>query len=195
MTLFLQGDRGIGKSTLLREALLPHQGEVAGFAVQRLREEGRVAGFRAVSIEGELPPLEAAYSPGQSGVFLLGSTRDPAGLEAVMARAEAHSCIPGCKLILLDEIGGIELTAAPFMAALDRLLAGPVPCVGVLKSRANLAHTLSRLGLGEGYLALHAALEERIRAGGSLLTLEPGNREGVRRQVLGLVEAVWPHSK
>jgi hypothetical protein len=55
------------------------------------------------------------------------------------------------------------------MKALSRILSGTRPCIGVLKSRENLEHTASVLGLGNHYLDLRAELEEQILRYGELL--------------------------
>jgi len=181
MNLFLQGNAGVGKSYLLWEALAPFAPSVKGFCVQRLRHNGERVGFRVVALEQGFPPPDAAYSPDMQGVFILGDAYDAAPLEEAILRVERDA--RGCKLVLLDEIGGIELSSRVFMGALRRLLSGCVPCMGVLKSRENLLHASSVLGLGTEYLALHEELEALIRDGGEIITVMDKNQEDVQKHL------------
>lgn len=178
MHLFLKGPRGIGKSTLLRKMLLPYQNQLAGFMVQRLFEDKTPVGFRAVLLNGCLPPLETEYSPDMDGVFILRGQKDVAVLDRIIVMAEASSQQVGCNMLLLDEIGGIELTSPVFMAALLRILSGSKPCIGVLKSAENLAHMATMLHLENEYLGLRATLEKSIERSGRIVEFDAGDKDG-----------------
>ena len=195
MHIFLQGPSKIGKSTLLREALAPYVPLIAGFVVQRLTENGAVVGYRAVRIEGEFPPPEAEYCPELEGIFISrGLKWDAAALnEAIMSvrgRAPAHSR----KLILLDEIGGVELGSRVFMGALEELLAGEKPCFGVFKSRENFARAARNLGFPARHSDLHRRLEDRILSRGEIIELTGQSRpqalERLKRAVAGAISHV-----
>jgi len=180
MTLFLQGRSGVGKSRLLRETLVPYTGAVAGFTVQRLTQNGELVGFRAASIEGGFPPGEAEYTQKTAGVFILRGRQNVPVLEEAILRAEEESRKSRRKLVLLDEIGGIELVSDVFMDTLNRLLSGGKPCCGVFKSHENLAHTASILRLGEEYLSRSKLLAARLEEAGELLTVTEQNYAELR---------------
>lgn len=190
MHLFLQGPMGIGKSTLLREALIPAASVLAGFATQRLVENGKTIGYRAVSADGPLCPVETPYSEGIGGVFLLRGNRDVSVLEQIIEQAEQDMQKEHVKLLILDEIGGIELTSQRFMASLMRILSGKKPCAGVFKSAGNLAHTSSVLGLEQSYPSLHGGLEQHILLNGRILTLTNENRQKVQYCLQEFIKAV-----
>jgi len=183
MNLFFEGNLGVGKSFLLWEALGAYASAVKGFCVQRLYENGERIGFRAVCLERGFPTPEIAYVPGMEGVFILREHYEVVPLEEAILRVESDARAPCCKLVLLDEIGGIELTSRVFMDALKRVLSGGVPCVGVFKSRENLIHASSVLGLGAEYPALHRELEALIRKRGELITVTDKNRVDVHRRL------------
>lgn len=84
----------------------------------------------------------------------------------------------GRKLMLLDEIGGHELTCRPFMDALLELLAGDIPCIGVIKAPASTRRMDASL------LDLHSQLRTSILEtyGGEILYYERGD-ESVQRKV------------
>jgi nucleoside-triphosphatase len=174
--LFLHGPRKTGKSSLLREILLPCRNLLAGFVTQRLMKDGELIGFRAELLTGNMPPLEAEYEPDMDGVFILRGKGEKSVLDDVIGAVEAACLKPACKLILLDEIGGIELASTVFMNALSRILSGTKPCIGVLKSKENLEHASSALGLDNRYLDLRARLEEQILRSGELMEYGPGSR-------------------
>lgn len=179
MHIFLQGQRGIGKSTLLREVLRPAAPILAGFSTQRLMEAGNTIGYRAVSTEGELCPVETFYKAHTKGVFLLRGKPNVSVLEQTILQLERDSQKEHVKLILLDEIGGIELVSEQFMRSINRLLSGGKPCIGVFKSAENMAHTRSMLQLESCYFELHEKLEQCIIQNGRLLTLTRENKENV----------------
>ena len=180
MKLFLQGRSGVGKSRLLRETLDPYTEAVAGFTVQRLTQDGEPVGFRAATIEGRFPPGEAEYDPGMTGVFIFQKRQNVPALEEAILRVEEESRKSRSKLVLLDEIGGIELVSNVFMDTLNRLLSGGKPCCGVFKSHENLAHTASILKLGEEYSSRSKTLAARLEEAGELLTVTEQNYAELR---------------
>jgi nucleoside-triphosphatase THEP1 len=183
MKLFLQGDARIGKSTLLRDALRPCEKDVAGLMVQRLFEKGAACGFRVCAVRGSLPPLEDGYSKGQDGIFLYRGQAFPGVLAAAAAKALRLCATPGCGLVLLDEIGGMELLSDVFMRSLRALLALGKPCLGVLKSHGNLMRTSAGLGLPAEVFQLREALQKTIEADGAVLSLTEENRNETARAV------------
>lgn len=187
MHLFLQGARGIGKSSLLRQALSPYEETLCGFVVQRLIENGQPIGFRAVTLEQGFPPLEAVYSRDQTSAFILHGRGDLSVLEEILSRVEEAARERRYQLILLDEIGGMELASPRFGNTLQRILKIEKPCLGVWKSRENLVHTASMLNLEQDCFALHRTLEVWLLRHGNLITLERWNRDIVYKCVQAFV--------
>lgn len=189
MHLFVQGERGVGKSTLLRQALSPYEKELAGFVVQRLFAGARPVGFRAVTLENGFPPMGEEYA-GQAGAFILNGHNDTSILEAIMTQVEKAAKSPERKLVFLDEIGGIEILSEDFMNAFWRLLESGKPCLGVWKSRKNLRHMASALRLPQEYLERHQAVEDRLLQNGRIVTMQKGNRESIRECVLDFMQTL-----
>lgn len=187
MHFFLQGERGIGKSYLLRQHLLPYLGQMAGFGVSRLTEDGEVAGFAVYDVKAGFGPLEQEGRAGSRGsdedVFMYRGHRDITVLEKTIARVAADCREAWCRLIYLDEIGGIELVSPAFLASLGQVLACGKPCIGVWKSAANLSHTLQNYGLSGEYRKQHRQLEEQLTAAGELHTLTAGNQKECQKRL------------
>lgn len=172
MMMFLEGDRGIGKSTLLRELLLPHAPLLAGFAVQRLFADGKQQGFRAVPLAEGYPLPCGEWCEGLAGVFIRNGRTDLRELAQVISTALAAARQADCRMILLDEIGGIELAAPAIMGALNEILALGKPCIGVLKSADNLRHIAEAAGLDVARtVGLRAALAQSLVQNGQVLTV------------------------
>ena len=57
-----------------------------------------------------------------------------------------------CDLMLLDEIGGVELLVPPFKEKLYEVLESPVPCIGVLKGISNASSFSNKKVLAENTL-------------------------------------------
>lgn len=188
MYLFLQGPSRVGKSTIVRNALAPYRGAVAGLMTQRLFRGGQLCGFCARVVGGgALPPLEAPYTGDGAGVFLLDGAARPGVLEDAIARAGAQCARPSCRFVVLDEIGGLELASPGFMQPLSAILALGKPCAGVLKSHENLVHTAQKLGLPQSVLRQRDELQGRLVAGGSVLTVREGNLAETARRVNAFV--------
>ncbi|MFY9429612.1 MAG: nucleoside-triphosphatase [bacterium] len=145
--LFLQGPRRIGKSTLLRSVLEDIRGEVGGYFVQRLFCRGEHVGFRLVDVESREPyALNREIDPGDLEVLdqvIMGKTGagrwqsypqvfETAGVEILEGARRG-----GKRIVLLDELGNIELGAPGFQEAVLALLASSKKVLGVLKLADN----------------------------------------------------------
>lgn len=118
--LFLTGQKGAGKSTLIRGLLA--------------EETGRLGGFFTVRHEGGIYLLPAAkertFTP-ESLLFRCGHGGDPARFDDLGCAALADTA--GCRLLVMDELGPHEEAALRFQAAVFRTLDGSTPILGVLQ--------------------------------------------------------------
>ena len=162
--LFLTGPSGAGKSTILAHALEGFPGTRAGFLTQRdVDASGAPLGFSLLCLRtGERTPFirsgpaanqdgPAAAAPAEDariggrpaggGTAEIhraggtGGTGDPAALCRAAERALLYA--EQADLIILDEIGGIELASEAFAQQLLTLLCSGPPCLGVLKGLEN----------------------------------------------------------
>ena len=132
MTIFLTGERGVGKSTALRRALMGSGLHVGGFMTDF--GETRYADNKTLWLLpwSETPDFsagEVCARMGPGGRRACPEVFD--GLGAALLRAAAHD--PACGLILMDELGFLEAEAAGFREAVLSLLKGPKPVLGVVR--------------------------------------------------------------
>ena len=136
MTIFLTGDRGVGKSTALRRALAGCGLGIGGFMTDF--GDSRYTENKTLWLLpwGEKPDFsagEVCARMGPGGRQIFPEVFDGPGA----ALLEASASDPACDLILMDELGFLESEAARFRAAVLSALEGPRPVLGVV-----------RLGLG-----------------------------------------------
>ena len=95
---------------------------MTGFVTEEIREHGRRAGFRGVTLEGETFLLAHTDHGGPFRVGPYGV--DLQGLETIGLRS--LDATPETGLVVLDEIGKMESFSAPFRHRVEALLEGPV---------------------------------------------------------------------
>lgn len=193
-SLFLKGNSGEGKTTLLFECLRPWHKNMGGFYTQRLVDEkGRTMGFRMVPANEEWAS-QALYKKGLSNVFLEWTEAGFQKNLEVFERtgAELLQSSANKKLCLMDEIGGVELFAPGFMNALRNCLEGPLPCIGVIKSRKNLSAMATRIPVLPESDRLNMELEEEIlkRSKGQIITFERQKESMVYRIILDFLKKI-----
>lgn len=147
--LFLTGDQGCGKSTLIRQCLGSRLHTAGGFLTVR------------TDMGVELRAPDPAADP---VVFLELSAKEPvfhkdrflSGIRSLLS-AEASFAV-------MDEIGGIELFLPETHAVLDRFFASGTPCIGVVKNPSSAEKLARRLGLDAGYLQAAEAFRQKLAA-------------------------------
>ncbi len=171
--LLISGRPGVGKTTLLRRLAGELGDRAGGFYTEEIREgEGRV-GFRLVTLDGDAAVFahllwrDRPHRVGRYGVDL--AVLDRLGVEAIR-RAMASR-----KVVLVDEIGKMELASPAFRAALEEALQGPSPVVATI-------------------LAFPHPWADRIRRrpGCTELVLTPANREEVFERAWQWIRARCP---
>ena len=132
MTIFLTGERGVGKSTALRRALAGCSVGIGGFMTDfgdTRYEENKTLWLLPW---GETPDFSrgrvcARLGSGEKQVFP--EVFDSLG--AALLRSAMED--PACGLILMDELGFLEGDARVFRAAVLEVLTGPKPVLGVVR--------------------------------------------------------------
>jgi nucleoside-triphosphatase len=134
--LLLTGPPGCGKTTAVRH-LVGRLADLrlAGLYTQGLREGGTRVGFEAVGISTGRHAL-LAHVRSRSGHRVGRYGVEAAGL-ALLVQTELGGPAGQAELVVIDEIGKMELLCPQFVEAVPRLLGGPVPVVATVASRGG----------------------------------------------------------
>lgn len=161
--LFLQGDSQIGKSTLILESILPFLPVITGFLSQRLIKYGQTKAFCLTPIELAASSL-VMYDAGIPNIFLENTLGKWQKNEEVFRTygVKLLSNLTGKQLVVLDEIGGMELLVEPFREKLYEVLSSDIPCIGVIKSHKNKSTMNKSVDLEEKYTVLYEKLYSDI---------------------------------
>lgn len=148
---FLTGPPGSGKTTLVSRAVeeLAARGcRVEGILAPELRSGGRRIGFDLCSLgcrrRWPLARLDCASSVrvGRYGVCVS---------EAGEAALHLLSALEGYDVIVIDEIGPMELKVPSLRDAIIRALSSPKPVIGVVHRRLRTSHPeIYRLAASKG---------------------------------------------
>ena len=144
--LFLTGPIGCGKSTAISRALGEKVSQCGGFLTRRYREPH--LHFTLESPDGKFQKTFLDFAGGKPQVDL-----------TVFSEVDFSGSV-----LLLDEIGGIELLNPAFLAALDALLKTEVPILGVLKGEGPAGALIEALGLADDYDQASKKLRTRLSA-------------------------------
>ncbi len=137
--LFLTGDMEIGKSTAIAAAVGDKMPVFGGYLTQRkLGEDGHAVSFSLVTPDGSHEAVFLDFSTGKPEIRL-----DVFGTLGVPALSK--------EILILDEIGGVELLDAKFSDALETVLRSDVPILGVLKGKSPSNALAEALNLTEQY--------------------------------------------
>jgi nucleoside-triphosphatase len=128
--LFVEARPGAGKTTALRRlaALLGDRGVcVAGFTTVEIRERGRRVGFAVESLDGRRATLAHVDFPGPPRV----------GRYGVDLEAFERIALPSLErrqedVLLIDELGKMELASDRFRSVVEGLLEEPVALAATL---------------------------------------------------------------
>ena len=202
--LLLSGTIGAGKSTMIRQCLLPYLPCIGGFYVQRILKDGQLIAFRlrpiSVNTDYQLS-LAVDNLKGLDDLFLHADQHGgwqrndqvflETGVNCLRQSFESNN-----KLILLDELGGIELHIAAFMAEVYRIFKSPMPVLGVVKAPSN-AQILERAKTGKGVMDVNLSFIEYLNNHETAAMINVGqeNRDAVAVTVKKFVEEVCNDQK
>lgn len=138
--ILLTGPPGIGKTTAIRKVVGEYcntplrRMKIGGFYTQEIREGRERKGFLIKTLEGQEGILAhmdhpSRYTVGRYGVNL-------EGLEKVAVPA-IYKAIEEGKIIVVDELGRMELYSPEFQKAVIKALDSPNLFLGVIQIRRN----------------------------------------------------------
>ena len=132
--ILLTGEAGVGKTTIIKRVLERTPFKAGGFITNEIRQQGRRVGFEIVSLRGERGVLahvdfKSRYWVGKYFVNL----RD---LHRVGVNALERAMVED-DLVVIDEIGRMELFSKKFKDIVAKLLDGSKPVLGAIMSQRH----------------------------------------------------------
>lgn len=121
-TLLLTGRSGVGKSTFAKALFEQLKGRVGGFYTEEISGPGGRKGFRLVTLEGRAQIVAHVDHQGRSKIGRYGV--DVAAIDRVGAKVILQA-IERYPIILIDEIGKLQLFSSGFQSALLKAIASP----------------------------------------------------------------------
>jgi len=132
--LLLTGAPGTGKTTIIREAVSASKMKAGGFYTQEIRQGGARQGFEIVTLDGSQAVLSHIDIRGPQRVGKYGV--DAAAFDRV-AVAALRRAIQQSDLIVVDEIGKMELFSSDFKDALMEALNSGKRMLGTIMLRPH----------------------------------------------------------
>jgi nucleoside-triphosphatase len=129
--LLLEGRPGVGKTTVVRrlvDLLGGRDVAASGFLTAEIREGGRRVGFAVEALDGERAVMAHVDLPGPPRVGRYGVDLPTFERIALPAMAAA----PSSGVVVIDELGKMELASAPFRDAVVRVLDADVAVVATV---------------------------------------------------------------
>jgi len=138
LRLFLTGEPGCGKTTVvtkLAERLVAEGVEVGGIVSAEIRESGARVGFSLQDLKSQERGILAHVSQSQ-GPRIGKYTVNLNDVETVAVNAINYAA-KQANVIIVDEIGPMELKSWPFIHAVETALASPKHFIGTIHKRAS----------------------------------------------------------
>lgn len=167
--LLLTGTPGSGKTTAIQKVLARLQCHPGGFYTRELRRQGRRQGFELVTLDGQVGTLAHVDFTGVPRIGRYGvdlQALDRIGVQAI------RQAIEGRDLVVIDEIGSMELLSPAFRQVVLEALASQRPILGSITRRQSA-------------FTRQVAANPRVQ----VLRLHPGNRAQVVEQALDILAA------
>lgn len=173
--LLLTGRPGVGKTTLIRRLAAVLGDRAGGFYTEEIRGPKGRLGFRLVTLDGRAEVFahvdwvgRTPYRVGRYGVDV--GVLDRLGVVAI------REAMAGKKVVLVDEIGKMELFSAAFREALEAVAASSCPLIATItRSPHPWADAFKR------------------RPGVELWELTPANREALQARTGQWLRAIVPY--
>ena len=162
--LFLEGDIGCGKTSILLKNLTPYLPHSKGFMTLRLLDDQKnVRAYSIVPAAARVSSYEK-FTSNDPNIFLEKTTTGWKRNEEVFTKVGLPMITDSeaASFFLLDEIGGFELLQPKFFNRLLEMLSSDKPCIGVIKSFKNLKTMCGRIGINDEYTKIFSLFHNEI---------------------------------
>lgn len=132
--ILLTGEPGCGKTTLIQRVLADLSLPAGGFYTQEVREGGTRKGFEIITLDGRRAILAHVNIRGPKKVGRFG-----VNLAAIdgLAVTSLQQAVNSHKIVIVDEIGPMELLSERFREAVMRALQSDATVLGTIVHRSS----------------------------------------------------------
>jgi len=125
----LTGRPGTGKTSIIKQAIVGMKSKAGGFYTEEIRSQGVRKGFRLVTLDGRSAILahidiHSQYNVSKYGVDI--ESLDGVGVSAL------HHAAEECDLVVIDEIGKMELFSTNFREAVLHIIDSEKKVLGTI---------------------------------------------------------------
>jgi nucleoside-triphosphatase len=135
-TTLLVGRPGIGKTTVIKQVAARLDERAAGFYTEEIRGPGGRKGFRLVTLDGQTAVMAHVTLKGKGRPRVGRYGVDVAAIDKLGVTA-LRSAIQSNRIIIVDEIGKMELFSGPFKETVLQAVSGPCIVVATAMARPN----------------------------------------------------------
>jgi nucleoside-triphosphatase len=130
----LTGQPGTGKTRIIKQAIAEVKGKAGGFYTEEIRSQGIRQGFRLVTLDGQTAILahinfHSPYRVSKYGVDI--DSLEKVGVSAL------NQAVQECDLVVVDEIGKMELFSAKFREAVQSIINSGKRLLGTIMLSPN----------------------------------------------------------
>ena len=135
-TLLLTGRPGIGKTTVIKEVAASLGDRAGGFYTEEIRGPGGRKGFRLVTLDGQVAVMAHVNLRGRGRPRVGRYGVDVGPIERVGVAALRQAMEEG-RILVVDEIGKMELFCGPFKDTVLQAVNGPHPVLATVMAGPN----------------------------------------------------------
>jgi nucleoside-triphosphatase len=135
-TLLLTGRPGIGKTTVVKAVAEPLGERAGGFYTEEIRGPGGRKGFRLLTLDGEEAVMAHVDLRGRGHPRVSRYGVDVEAIERVGVAALRRAMEKG-QIVVVDEIGKMELFCGPFKDVVLQAVGGPCTVIATLMAAPN----------------------------------------------------------
>lgn len=132
--IFLTGRPGVGKTTVIIKVVEGFRGRAGGFYTQEIRKGNLREGFQVRTLDGRDGVLAHV---GHSGPFRVGRYGVDVDAFDEIALPSLERALERDELIVIDEIGKMELFSRRFQTLIQKVLASDKRTLGVIHQRID----------------------------------------------------------
>jgi len=144
MKIFITGKPGSGKTTIIEKIVEKLENKITGFYTKELRENGKRVGFEIITLKSKKREILAHVNTNSK--FKVGKYKvNITGFEKLIEKEFSNFTIENTGLIIIDEVGKMELFSRKFTQYLKEILLSNKDGIGVVHQNTKTINWLKKI--------------------------------------------------